>query len=97
MSAPLLPDDLWNVIAPLLTPEAPKPKGGRPHISDRQVLRGILFVLRTGCPWQSLPKELGCGSGSACWRRLRDWQRAGVWDRLHHLLLDRLGCWKRLR
>ena len=91
MSTPLLPDDLWNIIAPLLPAEPPKPKGGRPRVADRAALTGILFVLKTGCPWQSLLRELGCGSGSTCWRRLRDWQRAGVWDRLHRLLLDRLG------
>src|SRR5262245_24840046 len=91
MSHSLLPDDLWHLIAPLLPPEPPKPKGGRPRGPDRAALTGILFVLKTGCPWQALPKELGCGSGSTCWRRLRDWQRAGVWDRLHRLLLDRLG------
>jgi len=91
MSAPLLPDELWNLIAPLMPPEPPKPKGGRPCVPARAALTGILFVLQTGCPWQSLPKELGCGSGSTCWRRLRDWQRAGVWARLHRLLLDRLG------
>lgn len=91
MSAPLLPDDLWSLVAPLLPPEPPKPKGGRPRVSDRAALTGILFVLKTGCPWQMLPKELRCGSGSTCWRRLRDWQWAGVWGRLHPLLLDRLG------
>jgi transposase len=91
MNAPLLSDDLWTIIQPLLPPELPKPKGGRPRVPDRQALTGILFVLKTGCPWQALPKELGCGSGSTCWRRLRDWQQAGVWERLHQLLLDRLG------
>jgi transposase len=88
---PLLSDDLWNEIAPLLPAEPPKPKGGRPRISDRQALTGILFVLRTGCPWDAVPAELGVGSGVTCWRRLRDWQAAGVWDRLHQRLLDRLG------
>jgi transposase len=91
MSTPLLSDELWNEIAPLLPPEPPKPKGGRPRISDRQALTGILFVLRTGCPWEALPAELGCGSGVTCWRRLRDWQAAGVWQCLHQRLLDRLG------
>jgi transposase len=96
MKTRLLPDGLWNLIAPLLPPEPPKPKGGRPRVNDRAALTGILFVLKTGCPWQALPKELGFGSGSTCWRRLRDWQRAGVWDRLHRLLLDRLGSRGRL-
>ena len=91
MARPLLPDGLWAEIAPLLPPEPAKPKGGRPRRSDRAALTGILFVLRSGTPWEFLPKEMGCGSGMTCWRRLRDWQKAGVWDRLQQALLDRLG------
>ena len=91
MSKPLLPDELWAIVEPLLPSEPPKPKGGRPRIPDRAALTGILFVLKTGIPWEYLPQELGCGSGVTCWRRLRDWQGAGVWDRLHQALLDRLG------
>jgi transposase len=88
---PLVSDELWALVAPLLPPEPPKPKGGRPRVSDRAALTGIIFVLKTGIPWELLPPELGCGSGVTCWRRLRDWQEAGVWDQLHHVLLDRLG------
>ena len=51
---------------------------------------GILFVLRTGIQWEMLPLEMGCGPGITCWRRLRDWQEAGVWDALHRELLHRL-------
>ncbi len=91
MSKPLVPDDLWAIIAPLLPSEPAKPKGGRPRIPNRACLTGILFVLRSGIPWELLPPEMGCGSGVTCWRRLRDWQEAGVWDRLHRTLLDRLG------
>ena len=91
MAKPLLPDELWAIVAPLLPPEPPKPKGGRPRVPDRACLTGILFVPRSGIPWEDLPRELGCGSGITCWRRLRDWQAAGVWDRLHRALLDRLG------
>ena len=58
---------------------------------NRAALTGILFVLRSGLPWEMLPQEMGCGSGMTCWRRLREWQEAGVWDRLHRVLLDRLG------
>ena len=84
-------DELWEAIAPLIPPEPPKPKGGRPPVAPRKALGGILFVLRTGIGWQELTAEMGFGSGSTCWRRLRDWQRAGVWQRLHRTLLDRLG------
>lgn len=84
-------DELWEIVEPLLPEELPKPRGGRPRVSDRAALTGIVFVLETGIPWQMLPKEMGCGSGSTCWRRLRDWQEAGVWERLHRALLDRLG------
>ena len=92
MSKPLVPDELWDTIEPLLPEEPPKPKGGRPRVPDRACLTGIVFVLKTGLPWEMLPQELGCGSGMTCWRRLRDWQAAGVWDRLHRALLDRLGA-----
>ncbi len=91
MSTPLVPDDLWEAIAPLLPKEPPKPRGGRPRVPDRSALAGIAFVLRTGCPWRLLPEELGCGSGVTCWRRLRDWQEAGVWEKLHTKLLNWLG------
>jgi transposase len=90
-TTPLGPDDLWNRIAPLLPSEPPKPKGGRPRIPDRACLTGIVFVLKSGIPSERLPAEFGCGNRIACWRRLRDWQHVGVWDRLHHALLDELG------
>ena len=84
-------DALWAVVAPLLPSEPQKPRGGRPRLSDRAVLNGILYVLRTGTAWELLPPELGWGSGMTCWRRLRDWQHAGVWARLHRGLLERLA------
>ena len=90
MPKPLVTDELWEMIEPLLPPEPPKPKGGRPRLSDRAALTGILFVLRSGIPWEMLPQEMGCGSGMTCWRRLHEWQAAGVWEKLHRLLLDRL-------
>jgi transposase len=68
----LVPDDLWEAIAPFLPKELPKPKGGRLRIPDRAALAGIVFVLKTGIAWQMLPSEPGCGSGSTCWRRVRD-------------------------
>lgn len=90
MARPLLPDDLWTEIAPLLPPPRPRPKGGRRPIENRAALTGILFVLRSGIPWEMLPAEMGCGCGMSCWRRLRDWQAAGVWAHLHQVLLERL-------
>lgn len=91
MARPLVSDALWAVVEPLLPPAPPMPKGGRPRVPDRAALTGIVFVLKTGLPWERLPQEMGCGSGMSCWRRLRDWQRAGVWARLHEALLQRLA------
>lgn len=91
MAKPPVTDELWEVIEPLLPPEPPKPKGGRPRVDDRAALTGILFVLKTGIPWEMLPQEMGSGSGMTCWRRLKEWHEAGVWGRLHRTMLDRLG------
>ena len=63
---------------------------------DRGCLRGILFVLHSGIPWEMLPKELGCGSGMTSWRRLRDWQKAGTWDLIHFTLLDWLSRYSQI-
>ena len=81
MAKPLVTDELWEVIGPLLPEEPPKPKGGRPRIPNRAALTGILFVLKTGIPWEMLPQEeMGCGCGmTTCWRRLEEWHEAGVW------------------
>lgn len=73
MAFSLVSDELWAVIEPLLPTIRPRRKGGRPRVSDRATLAGILFVLLTGIPWERLPQEMGCGSGVTCWRRLRDW------------------------
>ncbi len=90
MAKPILPDDLWDFIQPLLPAPPSKPHPGRPRIDDRAALTGILFVLKTGMPWEYLPRELGCGTGMTCWRRLRDWQQAGIWQRIHDAMLHRL-------
>jgi transposase len=91
MAKPLVSDELWARIEPLLPQVERRFRyPGRKRLDDRQVLTGILFVLKTGIPWEDLPREMGCGSGMTCWRRLRDWNDAGVWERLHHVLLDEL-------
>jgi transposase len=90
MAAPLVADELWSIIEPLLPAPKPRPKGGRRPLDNRAALTGILFVLKSGIPWEMLPLEMGCGCGMTCWRRLRDWQAAGVWQRLHEILLARL-------
>jgi transposase len=87
----IVSDALWERIAPLLpTVERRVRFPGRRRLPDREALQGILFVLHTGIAWRHLPLELGFGSGSTCYRRLDEWQRAGVWERLHALLLAEL-------
>jgi transposase len=81
---------LWKRLQPLLPVVKPSPQGGRPRLDDELALNGILFVLRTGIAWEDLPQELGFGSGMTCWRRLREWQAAGVWHQLHLMLLTEL-------
>ena len=92
MAKPIMDDALWE----LMEPHLPKPKKrrrrypGRKPIPHRAALTGILYVLRTGIPWEYLPQEMGCGSGMTCWRRLRDWQEAGVWEQIRRTLLGEL-------
>lgn len=91
MAVELLPDELWNQIEPLLPPPRRSPKGGRPPVDNRAALRGIIFVDRTGIPWQRLPAEVFGVSGSSCWRRFHEWTVAGLWPAVHRRLLNRLG------
>jgi transposase len=92
MAAPLVSDELWSRIEPLIPKhDSPGPAGGRPPVDDRAALTGILFVLRSGIPWELLPQEMHCGCGMTCWRRLRDWHASGVWDRLFAFLLAELN------
>lgn len=91
MAKRLVPKELWEVCEPVIPPLKKKsPKGGRPPVGNREALTGILFVLKTGIAWEDLPQEMGCGSGMTCWRRLVAWQKAGVWDKLHRIFLERL-------
>lgn len=93
MAKELIPDKLWDIIEPIL----PSPKKrryrypGRKPMDRRKILTGIVFVLKTGIPWEDLPQEMGCGSGMSCWRYLRDWQKAGVWQKIHEMMLARLN------
>ena len=87
----LVSDELWELVEPLLPKRERRFRyPGRRRLPDREALQGILFVLHTGIAWRHLPLELGFGSGSTCYRRLVEWQEAGVWERLHALLLAEL-------
>jgi transposase len=85
----LVPDELWALVEPILPKHTPSPKGGKPRTDDRVCLTGILFVLKTGIPWEDFPQEMGC-CGMTLWNRLDEWRKAGVWEELHRLLLDGL-------
>lgn len=92
MAKLLVSDALWQRIEPLLPP--PKARRyrypGRKPIDRRRVLAGIIFALRTGIAWEELPQEMGCGCGMTCLNYLKAWQDAGVWERLHQVLLAEL-------
>ena len=89
MARVLVTNELWILVEPILPKWKPNPKGGQPRKPDRLCLSGILFVLKTGIPWEDFPQEMGC-SGMTLWNRLDEWRQAGVLDKLHRLLLDRL-------
>ncbi len=92
----MISSKLWKAIEPLLPTQKPSPQGGRPRVSNQATFSGIVYVLRHGIPWKSLPKELGYGSGFTCWRRLVAWQKAGVWDQIWLTFLERLNQHDRL-
>ncbi len=86
-------DELWEQIEPLIPVKARRRQyPGRLPLDNRQALNGILYVLHTGIAWRDLPQEMGYGSGVTCWRRLRDWKQAGVWEQLHHQVLLQLNA-----
>jgi len=91
MAFTLVSEALWSEIEELFPKERRSPKGGRPRVSNRACFTGIVYVLRTGMPWRFVPRELGCGSGVTCWRRLRAWTRAGVWPKVHRKLLEAMA------
>lgn len=90
MAAELLPDELWEEIKSLL-PVPSRAETGRPPVDNKKALRGIIFVLRYGVPWQAVPTNAFGVSGSSCWRRFAEWTKAGVWPEVHRRLLNRLG------
>lgn len=75
-------DELWASIAPLLPPERPKKKPGRPRMDDRKAMAAILYVLRAGCRWKAMPRSLG--AASTVHDRFQEWLRAGVFARMQH-------------
>lgn len=89
--AQLLPDEVWNVIEPLFPPQVSSAKGGRPPLSHRQAFTGIVFVLKTGLPWNMLPQEMNCGSGVSCWRRFHEWTTSGLWEQIRLRILHLLA------
>jgi transposase len=92
MAKPLLDDALWTIIEPHIPVKPRRFKHpGRKRVPDRACLTGILFVLLTGIQWEMLPQEMGCGCGMTCWRRLAEWQKAGVWQKVHEVLLAKLN------
>ena len=85
---PMLTDEQWEKIRPLIPPRSPRPEGGRPPADDRACLEGILWILKTGARWQDLPSQYP--HPSTCWRRLRDWHEAGVFKEMWRAFLSEL-------
>ncbi len=75
-----IPDALWAEVEPLLPPEKPKPKGGRPRMSNRKAMDAIFYILRTGCQWKALPHSLG--ASSTVHDRFQEWRRSGLFERM---------------
>lgn len=86
----LLSDEVWQQIRSEFPRQRRSPKGGRPQVPHRQALTGIIFVLKTGLPWNMLPLELRCGSGVTCWRRFQAWTQSGLWERIRLRILGLL-------
>lgn len=82
-----VPDDLWQLIEPLLPRVKVNRRGGRPRVPDRVVLAGIVYRMKTGCQWKALPREFS--SGSTCHLRMQQWRRGGVFKKIFRVLLER--------
>jgi len=86
------PDELWDLAAPLIPPAPRRVQGGgRRRVDDRAVLAAIVYVTQAGCSWWKLPTALFGVSRPTAHRRFAQWTEAGLWERLHHAILDRLG------
>src|SRR4030095_5980086 len=88
VAAAHMPEEFYDLVAHHLPPAPTRrgPRGGRPWVAHRVVMRVIWFVLATGNRWEDVPHEFGC-SGRTAQRRLRAWEELGIWDRLHADLL----------
>lgn len=92
MAEQLVSDEFWARVEPLL----PKVERrfrypGRKRVDDRCCLEAIMYVLKTGCQWSMVPvSEIGC-NGKTAWRRMDEWDSAGLWDDLHEKLLAELN------
>ena len=80
-----LSERLWEKIYPMLPVYERSPKGGRPRCDDKFAFFGIVFVLRSGCRWQDLPREYG--SPTTVWRRFATWQKLEIWQKIWDLVL----------
>jgi transposase len=94
MRQPLLSEEQWQKIEPLL-PKLKRRRRGRPPKTNRVVLEGILWVLKTGARWRDIPSDIGV-SGTVCWKRLRRWDQQGVWLRIWRAFLSELDQGGRL-
>ena len=91
MSRRLVPDELWELVAPLIPPFTPRRQGGgTAPVDDRAVFTAIVYVLTSGCAWRLLPPSFGVSVPTAH-RRFLAWTQAGLWRRLHRAVLDELG------
>ncbi len=91
-----LTDKQWAKIAPLIPEPKRSPDGGPRPIANRPCFEGILWVLRRGARWKDLPKGR-FPSASTCWRRLHDWEQAGIWLKVWRAFLAELDEKGRLK
>ena len=82
----LMPDELWQVIQPLLGPEKGPRANGRPPVPQRRTMDAIFYILRTGCQWKALPRSLG--SGSTAHAYFQKWCSQGVFETLWSQCLE---------